>query len=685
MILGRSATGLVLLVSYLNSSVLGELGGLRGQTCIARASCEECLAEGSGCYGWQGATCCHRNDCLPSDVNGTLYTSCAAWDQDQTLAMACAAVQQHDSCMCVDAGCVSQVVQTGEQICSHRLEEGVVDAYCTRPGTPSMDLEIAAGGRVLDEWASAINLVISNPTIGLVLGTSISILGVVVRGDNFTFTADGMRAVAVSWAPAIAGMVHPALGMALTFAFSFFSGLSASEQATDPLHEMYQRIMSEVEMKVDTGFFRHIILTQLATMEETLRRLKRLPKYVGTGKHSPSEQYMLYRVIRDEIEGVISTLIKSANMFKTEEQRQRYHATVLPLMLTCFDILFSVSSEMMVLRPELRAELTSELKERVVISQSFMDRAVEHTWLVRRRSIFALQWVDHVISGPSYSSWGSSSWNRDCDTKGAPKCIDGFTGDDACQEMNCRVGSGSWTITGPKSSGVKSCEWNSGLCRLNEHSRLLASAESSVRHQHDLVEAVVNFDNQDYNFRDSVCNKMNFSLDSVGFERAVNSSSLRVMSCYIRQVATSLRPELGVLDNWIPAKLREVAEEFLVEGRSLVDLNQTLSEIAPSPGNAPDYTLPDNAFCPVRETRFDPVHRISETSAGSRSQCERACASTPGCHCIEYYYGQSTTGGGCVLVSKGASRWTAPWYWTNKPTTVRLGRCTGTQEGRLMC
>jgi len=77
--------------------------------CSAKPSCEACLAEGSGCYGWFGDECCAEQDCKMAMAGDRMfYRSCAEWQKMQRKAEVCSAVPANDACACLRAGCVAQ-------------------------------------------------------------------------------------------------------------------------------------------------------------------------------------------------------------------------------------------------------------------------------------------------------------------------------------------------------------------------------------------------------------------------------------------------------------------------------------------------------------------------------------------------------------------------------------------------
>lgn len=87
----------------------------KAMSCSAMPSCEACLAEDSGCYGWLGDKCCSEQACKMAMAGDRMfYRSCAAWDKKHRLASVCSSVPQNDACACLKAGCVAQ--KTGDVV-----------------------------------------------------------------------------------------------------------------------------------------------------------------------------------------------------------------------------------------------------------------------------------------------------------------------------------------------------------------------------------------------------------------------------------------------------------------------------------------------------------------------------------------------------------------------------------------
>jgi len=208
---------------------------------------------------------------------------------------------------------------------------------------------------------------------------------------------------------------------------------------------------------------------------------------------------------------------------------------------------------------------------------------------------------------------------------------------------------------------------------VGDHAHLMKAARKIVRLQQDAVEAITHVTIDDYNFRDSVCNKMRFSLTEESFQNATQSLTHRVMKCYIRRAGAVLRPaDLNTLDKWRPADLQDLSQKYLGKNGALRGLIADIHQVQSSSGYAPVSPLPDPEECPVEETVFEARSRMKEKHGLNEDQCKRACEDQEGCHCVEHY-----KNGGCVLVSKGAARSRAPIWWWNRPKTIRLERCTG--------
>lgn len=80
-------------------------------TCATLSTCEACLAEGSGCHGWFGSSCCSKDECLSALAGDrSFHTSCEDWQHSQQRWQVCSAVPANDACACIKAGCVAQEV-----------------------------------------------------------------------------------------------------------------------------------------------------------------------------------------------------------------------------------------------------------------------------------------------------------------------------------------------------------------------------------------------------------------------------------------------------------------------------------------------------------------------------------------------------------------------------------------------
>jgi len=217
-----------------------------------------------------------------------------------------------------------------------------------------------------------------------------------------------------------------------------------------------------------------------------------------------------------------------------------------------------------------------------------------------------------------------------------------------------------------------SCDRTSwGLCGVGDHAHLMKEARKIVRLQQDAVDAILHVTEDDYNFRDSVCNKMRFSLTEEGFQNATQSLTHRVMKCYIRRAGAVIRQaDLNTLDKWRPADLQDLSQKYLGKKGTLSGLLSDIRRVQSSSGNAPMDPLKDPQKCRVEKSVFETRSRMVERHVTDEDQCIRTCQDQEGCHCVEYY-----PNGGCVLVSKGAGRYSAPLLWWDKPKTIRLERC----------
>lgn len=658
------------LIVFINLIMMadGESSSLRGQTCAARHSCQDCLAEGSGCYGWQGSKCCQQDECSTAGVTEVMtYTSCAVWLKDEELSKKCSMVERNDTCACVAAGCVSQELSAGNMACLPKKRSGGHALHChtVAPSSSVVVLQesVAMANSRITEWAGSLNDAIDSPSIGLAVGASSSILGGLLAGDGLT--PNDLLTLATNWVPAITGLVHPGVGLGLTFAFSLISGLMQTQQP-DPIQVMYRRIMSEVDMKIDTGFFKYMIGQAQVELQEAAIQMSRLPDYED--KHTPSDTYGAYREVRNNLEKVISKLIHGQNQFPPHDFGvQKYRASVLPLVIACFNMIFTASSEMIRVRPAVKEPVTNEIKERLKQWQPFLQEALDDSWIVRRHFIFALQWVDHQPGHIDRERQGHE-W-RQCFVKGTPSCIDGFLGVDVCAQRTCEVERQPYIV-----QGRGSCRRTaSSPCGVVHHQHLMRAAEKAVRLQQDTVDAILNITNEDYNFPDSICKTMRFSLSEENFYNATRSFTNRVMKCYIRRAATQIRPrDLNTLEKWRPNVLKMLSQKYLGKDLTLDHLISDINEVQPSAAPTPRTPLPDPGECKRSTTVYSEKGRMREFHGLSEDQCKQKCEDQAGCHCVEHY-----PNGGCVLVSKGAPKYGAPWYWLSKPNTIRLERCEG--------
>lgn len=86
--------------------------------CPRHLTCDECLAEGSGCHGWLGHSCCDEESCLMAAAGDMhFYTSCDEWKEAHDLQHKCLGSFDNDPCGCLEAGCVAQEVGTGRTAC----------------------------------------------------------------------------------------------------------------------------------------------------------------------------------------------------------------------------------------------------------------------------------------------------------------------------------------------------------------------------------------------------------------------------------------------------------------------------------------------------------------------------------------------------------------------------------------
>mmetsp|Transcript_8639 Transcript_8639/g.19730 ORF Transcript_8639/g.19730 Transcript_8639/m.19730 type:complete len:267 (+) Transcript_8639:55-855(+) len=88
----------------------------RALKCKKITTCSDCLAEGSGCYGWYGTECCAKEACLMIP-DRTFYKSCAEYEKTQKLMKVCEKVPSSDACACIKAGCTAQEMALGITSC----------------------------------------------------------------------------------------------------------------------------------------------------------------------------------------------------------------------------------------------------------------------------------------------------------------------------------------------------------------------------------------------------------------------------------------------------------------------------------------------------------------------------------------------------------------------------------------
>mmetsp|Transcript_148991 Transcript_148991/g.371213 ORF Transcript_148991/g.371213 Transcript_148991/m.371213 type:complete len:253 (-) Transcript_148991:409-1167(-) len=102
---------------------LAKLAHTTLERCALLGSCEECLAEGSGCFGWLGSECCSKDGCESAALGGRgYYTSCQEWRAVAQILDRCGKVPANDTCACRRIGCVAQETATGGITCSADLK-----------------------------------------------------------------------------------------------------------------------------------------------------------------------------------------------------------------------------------------------------------------------------------------------------------------------------------------------------------------------------------------------------------------------------------------------------------------------------------------------------------------------------------------------------------------------------------